>query len=53
MEEKAFKQIEDGLEDKINNRQNQDLIEQQLKESVKVKILYRKIHKKKILNFKN
>lgn len=36
MEEKAFKQIEDGLENKINNRQNKDLIDQQIKESVKV-----------------
>ena len=36
VEEKAFKQIEDGLENKINNRQNKDLIEQQIKESVKV-----------------
>lgn len=40
MEEKAFKQIEDGLENKINNRQNKDLIEQQLKESVKVKQVF-------------
>jgi hypothetical protein len=36
VEEKAFKQIEDGLERKINNRQNKDLIDQQIKESVKV-----------------
>ena len=36
MEEKAFKQIEDGIERKMNDRQNKDLIEQQAKESVKV-----------------
>jgi len=36
VEEKAFKQIEDGLENKINDRQNQDLIDQQVRESVKV-----------------
>lgn len=38
VEEKAYKQIEDGLERKINDRQNKDLVEQQLKESVKVRI---------------
>ena len=36
VEEKAHKQIEDGLERKINNRQNQDLIDQQLQEAVNV-----------------
>jgi hypothetical protein len=36
VEEKAFKQIEDGLERKINDRQNKDLIDQEAKESVKV-----------------
>jgi hypothetical protein len=36
VEEKAFKQIEDGLERKINDRQNQELIDQEVKESVKV-----------------
>ena len=36
VEEKAFKQIEDGLERKINDRQNKDLIDQHYKETVKV-----------------
>lgn len=43
VEEKAFKQIEDGLERKINDRQNQDLIDQQKKETVQwndVKLRY-------------
>ena len=34
VEEKKFKQIEDGLERKINNQQNQNLIDQELKETV-------------------
>ena len=38
VEEKAFKQIEDGLERKINDKQNKDLIDQELKESVKVSL---------------
>ena len=36
VEEKAFKQIEEGLERKINVRQNNDLINQQVRESLKV-----------------
>lgn len=36
LEEKAMKQIEDGLERKINNKQNKDLMDQQIKESIKV-----------------
>ena len=38
VEEKAFKQIEDGLERKINDRQNQNLIDQQKQEAVKVSL---------------
>ena len=40
VEEKAFKQIEEGLERKINNRQNSDLINQQVRESLKVSFIY-------------
>jgi len=36
LEEKAMKQIEDGLERKMNNKQNRDLMDQQIKESIKV-----------------
>jgi hypothetical protein len=36
VEEKAYKQIEDGIERKINNQQNKNLFEQAGKESVKV-----------------
>ena len=39
VEEKAFKQIEDGLERKINDRQNQDLVDQQKQEAVNVSLL--------------
>ena len=35
VEEKQFKMIEDGLERKINDKQNQDLIDQEQKEEVK------------------
>ena len=38
VEEKAFKQIEDGLERKINDRQNQNLIDQQKQEAVNVSL---------------
>ena len=46
VEQKRFKQIEDGMERKVNNRQNQDLIDQYLKEKVdwqNVKIRYNNI----------
>ncbi len=36
VEEKAYKQIEDGIERKMNDNQNKDLIEQQERETVKV-----------------
>ena len=39
VEEKAHKQIEDGLERKINDRQNQDLVDQQKLEAVNVSVL--------------
>ena len=40
VEAKAFKQIEDGLERKINDRQNQDLVNQQKQEEVNVSSYY-------------
>ena len=46
VEQKRFKQIEDGMERKVNNRQNQDLVDQYLKEKVdwqNVKIRYNNI----------
>ena len=36
VEEKAYKQIEDGLERKMNDNQNIELIDQERKETVKV-----------------
>lgn len=39
VEEKAYKQMEDGLERKINDRQNKDLVDQQKVEAVNVYIL--------------
>lgn len=36
VEEKAYKQIEDGIERKMNDKQNKELIEQQERETVKV-----------------
>jgi hypothetical protein len=36
VEEKAYKQIEDGIERKMNDNQNKELIEQQERETVKV-----------------
>ena len=46
VEQKRFKQIEDAMERKVNNRQNQDLIDQYLKEEVNwydVNLRYRNI----------
>lgn len=42
IEEKAFKQIEEGIERKINVKQNKDLIEQYKIQSAKVKFIYNK-----------
>ena len=55
VEEKQFKMIEDGLERKINDKQNQDLIDQEQKEEVKWREIQRKfnIAKSEIKNQKN
>ena len=55
VEEKQFKMIEDGLERKINDKQNQDLIDQEQKEEVKWREIQRKcnIAKNQIKNQKD
>ena len=55
VEEKQFKMIEDGLERKINDKQNQDLIDQEQKEEVKWREIQRKfnIAKSQIKNQKD